>query len=195
MYKVLLVDDDCLVRETLKTVINWEKYGFEIVGEAIDGIDAMDKITNHNPNILILDMSMPQADGIEVIKYVQRNDYDTKILVLSCFDDFSYVKEALKLGANDYMLKHLMKEKSLLESLQAMKHEVELARRENQAMNHMEQIAKEGASLLKNRLLLKLLHDQTNAQKPEQEFKKYCKTLKPNNLTLIYINEIGRAHV
>ena len=68
MYKVLLVDDDCLVRTTLKTIINWEKFGFQIAGEAIDGIDAMEKIDELKPDILILDMSMPQADGIEVIQ-------------------------------------------------------------------------------------------------------------------------------
>ncbi|HYE81618.1 MAG TPA: response regulator [Clostridia bacterium] len=187
MYKVLLVDDDSLVRQTLKAVINWEKHGFQIVGEAIDGLDAMEKIDVCNPDILVLDMSMPQADGIEVIKYVQKGGCKTKILVLSCYDDFSYVKEALKLGANDYMLKHLMKEDSLIESLLAIKHDIESARRKNQAMDHMEQIAKEGASLLKNRLLLKLLYDQTNSQKSEQEFKQYCKNLQPNNLALIYI--------
>ncbi len=187
MYKVLLVDDDCLVRTTLKTIINWEKFGFQIAGEAIDGIDAMEKIDALKPDILILDMSMPQADGIDVIKYVQEKCFDIKILVLSCYDDFNYVKEALKLGANDYMLKHLMKEELLMESLHTIKQDIELSREENLAMHRMEKIAEEGASLLKNKLLLKLLHERLTTPKSEQEFKQYCKTLQPNNLAVIFL--------
>ena len=98
MKKVLIVDDDFLVRTYLE-------HGFYIVGDAKNGREALDFLQHDGADILIADVSMPIMDGIELTRWVKKNSPRTHILILSCHDDFIYVKEAMKLGIDDYLLK------------------------------------------------------------------------------------------
>lgn len=183
---VLIVDDDCLVRESLQKLINWESQGLKIIDTAIDGIDAMEKLDALTPDIVILDMSMPQADGIEVIKHINNQSYSTKILALSCYDDFTYVKEALRLGASDYILKHLLKPETLIDALQSIVGDIHQSTADSKQSTQMKVLANEGRPLLKNKLLSKILTGGDYAGSKESDFKRLCKNLPNNNLGLIY---------
>ncbi|WP_105616214.1 response regulator [Vallitalea okinawensis] len=194
-YKVLLVDDDCLVRQTLRNMLNWKELGLTIVDEAIDGKDGMDKIDHLIPDIIILDMSMPQADGIEVIQHIKNNNYPVRILALSCYDDFTYVKEALKLGASDYILKHLLQKEVLVEALGAIREEIEKSKSEKEIKTQLRVLANEGRPLLKNKLLMGLLQGENHLKELEGDFKRYCKNLPLNNLSLIYLTVENYQHV
>lgn len=191
VYTVLIVDDDCLVRETLQSIINWEAHGLAIVDTAIDGIDAMEKLNHYRPHILILDMSMPQADGIEVIRHIKSCNYNTRILALSCYDDFTYVKEALRLGASDYILKHLLKPEVLIEALDCIKNDMQQSLYDSKRSTQIRVLANEGKPLLKNKLLQKILTGDDYAGSKERDFKRYCKKLPLNNLGLIYYRVIN----
>ena len=84
-------------------MINWESHGFYIVGDAKNGREALEFLQHDSADILIADVSMPIMDGIELTRWVKKFSPRTHILILSCHDDFIYVKEAMKLGIDDYL--------------------------------------------------------------------------------------------
>ncbi|MBJ6362543.1 response regulator [Paenibacillus sp. GCM10012307] len=111
--KVLIVDDEPLVRIGIKSAINWEEQGILAVEEAEDGEEALHKIMTDRPDVVLLDIKMPKLDGIEVLRELKQRNIATKVIVLSSFDDISYVKEALRLGAYDYCHKPDINEREL----------------------------------------------------------------------------------
>lgn len=104
-WKILIVEDDALVRVALKTLVNWDEHGFNLIGEAEDGDIALTMINNLKPDIILLDMQMPVLDGMGVLKALQKMAHPPKVVVLSSYNEFELVKEAMKLGAEDYILK------------------------------------------------------------------------------------------
>ena len=125
MKRVLIVDDDFLVRTYLKQMINWEAHGFYIIGDAKNGREALEILQRDGADILIADVSMPIMDGIELTRQVKNFSPSTHILILSCHDDFIYVKEAMKLGIDDYLLKNDLSEETLLDALKKISFEAE----------------------------------------------------------------------
>lgn len=103
--RVLVVDDEYIMRQGIKHLINWDKEGFLIVGEAINGEEALLKVEELKPQIVVMDVVMPVMDGVELTKKIHDKHPEIQIIVLSGFDDFWYVKETLKNGAMDYILK------------------------------------------------------------------------------------------
>lgn len=124
MIKVLLVDDDFLVRTFLSRITDWEKHGYKLVGAAQDGEEALNMVKEYEPDVIITDISMPVMDGIKLIRRLKEEGNEAVTIVLSCHDDFDYVKEAMKLGANEYILKNLLTEDKLLSLLEEVKHSI-----------------------------------------------------------------------
>lgn len=115
--KVLIVDDDATMRIGLKSMIPWEQHGYELIGDANDGKQALELVHAHSPHIIITDMKMPVMDGISLIRTLKKENFPCTFLVLSSYDDFDLVKAALKLGAIDYLLKLELDSHALLSSL------------------------------------------------------------------------------
>lgn len=115
--RVLLVDDDPLVRIALKTLIEWEKLGYELVGEASNGIEALHIIEEKTPDIVVSDMKMPQMNGIEMLEEINLLADPPSVVILSSYDDFHLVKEAMRLGADDYILKLSITPENLIKVL------------------------------------------------------------------------------
>lgn len=103
--RVLIVEDDKFFRFAVKKVVDWEKYGFEITGEAVHGGAALEFLEKQPVEVVITDMSMPVMDGIALTAAVRERYPDILIIALSAYDDFEFVKESMKLGAQDYILK------------------------------------------------------------------------------------------
>ena len=125
MKRVLIADDDFLVRTYLKQMIDWEAHGFFIIGDAKNGREALEILERDGADILIADISMPIMDGIELTRRVKKFSPSTHILILSCHDDFVYVKEAMKLGIDDYLLKNDLSEATLLDALKKISFDAE----------------------------------------------------------------------
>ena len=102
--KVVIVEDHQLFREGLRAILE-SRDGFQVVGEAPDGVDAIRCIRNKEPDLLLLDISMPRRDGISVINETRRQFPDLKILVLTMHESDEFVLEAFKAGANGFCLK------------------------------------------------------------------------------------------
>lgn len=103
MYKVLIVDDERMIREGLKSSIDWQKLMFSDVYLAKDGIEGQDMILQYEPDLVITDIKMPRMNGIEMMEATRQIDYEK--LILSSYDDFEYAKAAIQFKVVDYLLK------------------------------------------------------------------------------------------
>ena len=110
MRKALLADDDFLVRSYLKMLSSWEKAGFEITADVRDGEEALEVLDREKIDLVVTDIAMPLMDGIELIREIRRKYPDIYVIVLSCHDEFEYVKKAMKEGADEYVLKNTLNE-------------------------------------------------------------------------------------
>lgn len=157
MIKVLIVDDDFPVRMLFKQIINWNEEGFQIVGEAIDGEEAVNKVAELNPDLIILDIEMPKMNGVEVIKEINSQGYKGKIIVISCHDDFKYVKEALKLGATDYLLKNNVNKAKLKEVIHVIKRDLLQEKQSKIEYSTIKRWANKGLHIMKQEYLKNIL--------------------------------------
>lgn len=105
MFKVFIVDDDPAIVDGLKKMVAWEEYGMDIPGTAFDGMEAWEFMAGNEVDILITDIRMPFLDGLGLIQKVKEAGWDTRFIVLSGYDDFEYLKECIKLGIENYLLK------------------------------------------------------------------------------------------
>jgi two-component system chemotaxis response regulator CheY len=103
MKRVLIVDDASVVRLLIKKVL--VKGGFEIVGEAVNGVDALAKYKELKPDIVTMDITMPEADGIQATKDIIAFDPNAKIVMLSGIDQKEMLWQAIKSGASSYIVK------------------------------------------------------------------------------------------
>ncbi|MDD3338787.1 MAG: response regulator [Lachnospiraceae bacterium] len=105
MYKMIIVDDEPLIRSGLMNLIEWEVYGIEIAGEAADGMKAYQLIKSQQPDMALLDISMPNMNGLELIELCSHLDRSPLFIILSGYNDFEYVRKAMQYGAVNYLLK------------------------------------------------------------------------------------------
>ncbi|MDF2959345.1 MAG: two component transcriptional regulator, AraC family [Paenibacillus sp.] len=119
--RMIVIDDEMLVRKGVISSVDWEREGIEIAGEAADGRSGLELIRKVKPHLVLTDIKMPHMDGLEMIKRVRAEDPQIRFVILSVLEDFQTVREALKLGAVDYMNKFLMEPDELLHSVLKIK--------------------------------------------------------------------------
>jgi DNA-binding NarL/FixJ family response regulator len=105
--RVLLVDDQVLFVESLRTVLETRATDFEVVGVALSGREAIQKVMDSQPDIILMDVRMPELDGVEATKIIHEAYPNIHVLMLTTFDDDAYVVEALNHGAAGYVLKDI----------------------------------------------------------------------------------------
>ncbi|MDS0524241.1 response regulator [Clostridium sp. SHJSY1] len=110
MYKLLLVDDEDEVREGIVKKIEWEKYGFELIGEARNGREALEIAEKDMPDIVITDIKMPFMDGITLSQELRKSIPTVRIVILTGFDEFEYAQKAVNLKVTEYVLKPISSE-------------------------------------------------------------------------------------
>ncbi len=103
--KAIIVDDEKHVREGLMLLADWDKFGITTILEAQDGDEAMNLISEHNPEIIFTDMRMPKVDGISLLKWIHSANLSSKTIVVSGHDDFEYMRNAIYYNSFDYILK------------------------------------------------------------------------------------------
>lgn len=115
MKKLLIVDDDALIRATLHTIVDWNELGYEIAGDAQNGEQALQILKREQIELVFTDMKMPVMDGISLMEHINQMDKKPQMVALSGYDDFSLVRSAFKLGAFDYVLKEDISAKGITE--------------------------------------------------------------------------------
>lgn len=108
MYKLLIVDDELWSRRLIKEVLDWKSLGFDRIHEAENGLEALEQLKTHH-HLMVMDMRMPGMDGVELLERMGQA-HKTRIIVMSGYDDFDYIRQALKGRAIDYLLKPIIKD-------------------------------------------------------------------------------------
>lgn len=117
LYGVLVVDDEMLIRQGIINYLDWEQEGFQIVGEAANGNEALDLIEKVHPHLILTDVVMPGMDGLELIKIVKENYPSIEIVALSSFENYDYVRSTFQSGVADYILKPKLNSEELIKTL------------------------------------------------------------------------------
>lgn len=161
-YKLLIVDDEARIRNGLSVLIEWEVYGIEICGLAEDGAKAYAMIKENSPDIVLVDINMPNMTGLDLMDLCSRLDTVPKFIILSGYNDFKYAQKALRYGALDYLLKPVDQEE-LEYTVQSCIHLLD------EAHAHQQQF-KESIQAMRNDLLKRVLHNQIDTF----EFREKC---------------------
>lgn len=109
MYTIALIDDEDIVREGIRDLIPWNSLGLELIGECEDGEEGLLLIREKNPDIILMDINMPKITGLELAEIVTKEYPQTKIILITGYDEFSYARTALRMGVEDYILKPVTK--------------------------------------------------------------------------------------
>lgn len=132
MYKIILVDDEVDVRESMARTVDWEQHGFTLCGRAAGALEAIEMAQQLLPDVVMTDICMPYMDGLEMIERLKQMHPAMQFVIVSGYDDFSYAQKALKFQVMDYLLKPLSADgvRDTLQKIRA-RLDAETARRNN----------------------------------------------------------------
>ena len=105
LYRIMLVDDEEEVRKAMIRKMDWEGLGFTVVGDAENGQDALEKLEQLEPDVVMTDIRMPYMDGLALTAYIREKYPSVRVLIFSGYDDFEYAQQAIKLNVTEYILK------------------------------------------------------------------------------------------
>lgn len=105
MLKVLVVEDEEMIRKGIVLAVDWAALGCVVVGEAANGEEALEAVERHDPSLIITDLKMPRMDGIQMLEQLRANGNPVCVIILTAYDSFAYAQSALRLGAVDFLLK------------------------------------------------------------------------------------------
>lgn len=158
MLKVLITDDEMQVRMGLRMKINWEEEGFEIVGEASNGKEAIEWLRTETINLVITDMRMPIMDGLELAQYCYTEFPQIKLIVLSGYSDYEYIRGSMKEGVKDYLLKPVSPDE-LEETLRKIRKEIEDEKKKQADEAQMRHFVMTQVEVIQEQYLLHLIKE------------------------------------
>ncbi len=156
MRTVIIIDDEPLIRRGLESMLSWEEMGYQLVAQASNGEDGLEKIRQWKPDIVFTDIKMPKMDGISMMKEVLKEEQTPVFIVLSGYNDYELVRSAMRLGAIDYLMKLNLEEEDMLRVLKEATQLLEEKHRETA-------VQKEGDDL-KEHLIQELLQMRTDKE-------------------------------
>ena len=162
MYRVVIADDEKIIRMGLRSIIDWEAQGFTIVGEASNGNEVLRAIDEYAPDVTLIDIRMPKVSGLEAIKTARDNGFAGRFIVLSGYSDFEYAQTAINYNVTSYLTKPVDTDK-LIEVLARIKNELDAEEEERQNKDTF--MSKARKQLLRGLLTgeLKLRENEKNA--------------------------------
>lgn len=105
MLKLLIADDEKVIRDSISSFIDWKKLNIHLIGSARDGIEAYNMILDNYPELVLTDIRMPGLSGLDLIRRIKEINKDTQFIILSGFGEFEYAKQAMQYGVRHYLLK------------------------------------------------------------------------------------------
>ncbi len=172
LYRILLVDDEEEIREGIIQKIEWEALGYEVVGDAENGVDALEKADALHPDVVMTDIKMPFMDGLELAGRLSTLMPSTKIVIFSGFDDFEYAQKAIKINVAEYILKPI-NAAELTETLKRLKIQLDLALEERRDIETLRRNYMESLPVLREQFLVGLLEGRVERSQIEAQAKRY----------------------
>lgn len=176
MYKLLLVDDEAEVRRGIISKIDWSKTGFEIAGEAENGLEALEVMERINPDVAIIDIKMPFMDGMQLAEVFSRDYPATKLMILSGFDEFDYAQKAIRYNVMEYILKPFGADE-LMTILERLKDVLDEEKMRNADLEKLRNDYMESLPILKERFLNALITDVMDTDEIMEKARRFNITL------------------
>lgn len=190
MIKLMIAEDERLERKALAFLIDkYFKDEIIIVCEATNGLDAIEKAKQFKPDLIMMDISMPIMDGLEAAKLIQNDCKHAEFVILTAYSNFSYAKEAIKLGINDYLLKPVSNE----EFQKAIGKCVEIIHEKQKKINELLQLKKQRLELLpllEKDLILKTVYGTNHSEKDIQSYFETMNISGSEFLAVIFKNDV-----
>lgn len=158
MVKVMFVDDESIEREGLRLMLERNRHDVEVVAEAQNGKQAVELALSHKPDLIFMDIKMPELDGLEAMKQILVELPSTKCVMVSAFDTFDYAREAMKFGIKEYLLKP-SKVTEVLEAYDRMVEELESEKREEAEKTEINYRLERVSSLIEAEFIVSLMMD------------------------------------
>lgn len=130
--RLIIVDDEYFIRKRLIQSIPWGEIGYEVVGEAEDGVEALDRIAGLQPDAALIDINLPRMSGLELIQGILSASPYVSVVILTAYDRFSYAKDAIRLNVFDYLLKPI-NQAEIINTFERLKPVIEKRRAEREA--------------------------------------------------------------
>lgn len=190
MVKIVVVEDEMLVKKGLILTTDWQKFNCEVVGEASNGMEGIEVIQNMNPDIVITDVRMPGLDGIKMIETLKDKGCKSEFIIISGYSEFEYARKAVKLGVRDFLVKPIDDE-DLYNALYNTCQEVHNKKMLDKIQNKMDDITDSRVMLFKEYII----PEQEDSSDYTAKAIKYIKHNYQNDITLksasesLYISE------
>lgn len=156
MFRLLVVEDEEMIRNKIIYNTNWKEHGFVEVLQASNGMEALDIVRKNNIDIVITDIQMPEMNGIELIREIKSLNRGIKCIIITAYAEFEYAKESVKLNVNDYILKPF-KSKDLLDIVKKLSEEINRERNERVEVENLRRQLRENKKALREKLFNDLL--------------------------------------
>ncbi|SCW44391.1 two-component system, response regulator YesN [Ruminococcaceae bacterium YRB3002] len=194
LIKVFICEDESIVREGLRDMIPWEKYGYEFVGDAPDGEMALPMIRELKPDVLITDITMPFMDGLALSKTVLDELPNIKIIVISGYSDFEYARKAIELGVEQYLLKPVTKA-DMINALEGTRKKITEENEQKDYVRQYEQEFKKFERMTHRAFFEKLVEGSMSVQEIYEQANKLHLNLSANgyNIVIFTIQDVNQS--
>jgi len=163
MLRLMIADDEKIIREAIGKLIKWEDYGIELIGTCKDGIETFDMICDEYPDIVLTDIKMPGLDGLGLIQKVHEIDSDIEFIILSGYSEFEFAKQAMGYGVKYYLLKPI-NENKIIDAIQKAKVDIEKKHSLKKLQYEKELLSNQFQTILKKQFIVESLACKTELQ-------------------------------
>lgn len=187
MYKLILVDDEQEVREGILKKVEWEKYGFDIVGQAENGREALEIAERTDPDVVITDIKMPFMDGIRLSEELSKRFPTTKVIILTGFDEFEYAQKAVKLNVVEYVLKPVSANE-LVEILSRVKLLIDEEKAKKEDINTLKEYYVKSLPILREKFMTTLITNKLHRSEIMEKAQSYNLDLNGNGFMVSVVS-------
>lgn len=190
MLKMIIADDEQIVRNGLKKIFPWEEFGIEIIAEAVNGQEALELCTQLRPDILFTDIRMPLMDGLEVAIKLREQGSEIKIIILSGAQDFNFAKTALSINAEGYILKPI-KVNELKDVIKKVIRNISMEKNKEQKMEQLMKQLQENMLIIREKFLRNLIAGFYSSEQEVRDKLEYFKiSLEPEESVIVTVVQI-----
>ncbi|WEK54849.1 MAG: response regulator [Candidatus Cohnella colombiensis] len=169
-WKVIIADDEQIIREGIREVIDWPTLGMEVVAEAEDGEEALELAIHHKSDVMLVDLNMPIMNGLTLIQELRRQLPEIRIVIVTGHDEFNYAQQAVHFGVDEYILKPAYPAQ-LTEVLHRIKHQLEQSYEQEKLMEHASRQIRKNIPLLRERFCNEWIEDALSKQEVQEQLR------------------------